>query len=341
MLRRVGSGAAEEGPAGDSLSVVPQLNDLLDRQIVFFGGKGGVGKTTLAAAFAIHSAERGMRTLLVSTDTAHSTSDILQTVLGAEPRRVTGECWALEIDPGHETDRYIGDVKRRIAGTIAPRLMQEVERQIDIARVSPGAEEAAVFERFARIIEEFGDDFSRIFFDTAPTGQTLRLLSLPELMTTWINGLIGRRKKVNMLARMWRNVAGVSASETLAEDDPVLSALEERRDRFVRTREILTDSHQSAFVFVLTPEWLPLLETRKAVGVLSRYRIPVAAILINRVLPLDADGEFLERRRQREAEYLGRIDEAFTGFPICKIPLNDRDVVGLQALREMAATAYV
>ena len=325
---------------GDCLSVVPQLNDLLDRRIVFFGGKGGVGKTTLAAAFAIHSGERGIRTLLVSTDTAHSTSDILETVLGPEPRRVTGECWAVEIDPGHETDRYISDVKRRIAGTIAPRLVHEVERQIDIARVSPGAEEAAVFERFTRIIEELRDDFGCIFFDTAPTGQTLRLLSLPELMATWISGLIGRRKKVNMLARMWRNVAGASAVGVLAEDDPVLSALEERRDRFLRTREILTDRHQTAFVFVLTPERLPILETRKAVAVLSRYGIPVSAILVNRVLPFDADGEFLERRRERESEYLGRIDEAFSGFPICRIPLDDQDVVGVAALREVAATVY-
>ncbi len=321
------------------MRTMPQLNGLLDRRIVFFGGKGGAGKTTLAAAFAIYTAERGSRTLLVSTDTAHSTSHILETALGPEPRRVTGKCWAVEIDPGHETDRYIGDVKRRIAGTVAPHLIQEVERQIDIARVAPGAQEAAVFERFTRIIEDFGGEFAHIFFDTAPTGPTLRLLSLPELMTTWISGLIGRRKNVNMLAQMWRNVAGASAVHTIAED-PVLSALEERRDRFLRAREIVTDSHRSAFVFVLTPERLPILETQEAVAVLLRYRIPVAAILINKVLPFDADGEFLERRRQRESGYLGRIAEAFSGFPICKIPLNDQDVVGVRALREVAATVY-
>ncbi|MCK5446534.1 MAG: TRC40/GET3/ArsA family transport-energizing ATPase, partial [Gemmatimonadetes bacterium] len=202
----------------------------LERPILFFGGKGGVGKTTLAAATALESARRGARTLLVSTDSAHSTSDILGVTVDAQPGPVEGDLWAAEIDPASAVEDYIRDVKGRIADVTPPRLVAEVERQIDAARVSPGAEEAALFDRFTRLL---GDErFDRIVFDTAPTGQTLRLLSLPELMTNWIGGLIAQRRKVSSLGRMWRNVAGAASGSEREIGDPVLAALEERRDRF-------------------------------------------------------------------------------------------------------------
>jgi arsenite-transporting ATPase len=307
-----------------------------DRFVLFFGGKGGVGKTTMASAFALRLADAGHRTLLVSTDPAHSTSDILETELGAEPRPVSECFWAMEIDPEREADRYIQGVKDRISEATAPRLMAEVERQIDVARVSPGAEEAALFERFTLIIEEAESQFDRIVFDTAPTGQTLRLLSLPELMSAWISGLIGQRRKVNTLGRMWRNVAGAAAGDSLAGEDPVLEALEERRARFRRTRQILTDATRTSFVFVVTAERLPIWETEKAVSSLTHYGVPVGAVFVNRVLPREAGGAFLENRKEQEAEYLDRIDREFRSLPICRVPLMESDVVGVDALRRLA-----
>jgi arsenite-transporting ATPase len=244
--------------------------------------------------------------------------------------------WAMEIDPAHEADLYIQGVKERIAESTAPRLLAEVERQIDVARVSPGAEEAALFERFTRLIEEADTQFDRIVFDTAPTGQTLRLLSLPELMSAWIGGLIGQRKKVNALGRMWRNVAGAAAGDSTAGEDPVLAALEERRERFGRARKVLTDSRRTAFVFVVTPERLPIWETEKAIGSLTKYKIPVGAVFVNRVIPEKAGGAFLESRRQQEAEYLARIDRSFDTLPVHHVPLMESDVVGVDALRQLA-----
>jgi arsenite-transporting ATPase len=136
---------------------------------------------------------------------------------------VVADLWALEIDPEREADAYVAAVKERVAAVAPPRLLGEVERQIDIARVSPGAVEAALFDRFTRILENEHGSYDRIVFDTAPTGQTLRLLALPELMTTWMSGLIGRRRKVGAMARMWRNVAGSERTERGTED-PILAA---------------------------------------------------------------------------------------------------------------------
>ncbi len=308
---------------------------LLQRRVLFFGGKGGVGKTTVASAFALISADRGDRTLLVSTDPAHSTSDILEHKLAGEPQAVVNNLWAMEIDPEQEVETYIADVKARIADTTPPRLAGEVERQIDIARVSPGAEESALFDRFTRILDEDGRNYERIVFDTAPTGHTLRLLSLPETMTAWITGLISHRKKVNILGRMWRNVAGAAAGSHQDHDDPVLQALDQRKHRFETARQLVTDRDRTAFAFVVIPERLPILETAKAVGALDKYGIPVGGVYVNRVLPSHAEGEFLQRRRQREARYLEEIAETFAAHRTQRVQLMEEDVVGVEALREL------
>ncbi len=309
---------------------------LLQRRLIFFGGKGGVGKTTLACSFAVLSANRGDRTLLVSTDPAHSTSDIFEQSLGGEPASVIDNLWAMEIDPEQEVERYIAEVKGNIAGSTPPRLQAEVDRQIDIARISPGADESALFERFTKILEEDSESYHRIIFDTAPTGHTLRLMSLPETMTTWIAGLIANRQKVNMLGRMWRKVSGAAAGSHQDHEDPVLEALDRRKHRFEHARQIVTDAKRTAFAFVLIPERLPNLETGKAVRALDKYGIPVGGIFVNRVLPQDAQGEFLQHRREREAGYLREIETQFAQHQVQHVPLMQTDIVGLQALRGLA-----
>lgn len=308
---------------------------LLKRPVTFFGGKGGVGKTTIASAAALEAADDGRRTLLVSTDPAHSTSDILGLELGNQPRPVAEGLDAMELDPSEEAERYIEEVKRRTEDVVPPRLVAEVERQIDVARLSPGAEEAALFERFATVLEA-ATDYRHIVFDTAPTGHTLRLLGLPELMTAWMSGMIQRRRKVGALGRMWRNVAGSAAADQRPvsgsagdgssgeEEDPVLEALLERRDRFTRTRRLLTDHEQTSFIFVLTPERLPILETGRAIETLRRYEIPIGGLVINRV----------EDASTGVARVLATPE--LTDMTSWEVPAASEEIVGLKALRSLA-----
>lgn len=319
---------------------------LLSRRVTFFGGKGGVGKTTIAAATALEAADSGMRTLLVSTDPAHSTGDIFGVRFGDEATSVTSALEVMELDPEREAERYIATVKDRLAEAVPPRLIGEVERQIDIARFSPGAEEAALFERFARVLEESGG-YRRIVFDTAPTGQTLRLLGLPEQMAAWMSGMIQRRRKVGALGRMWRNAAGAAAADPPSgtgewgpsvsdADDPLLAALIERRERFIRARSVLIDPDQTSFIFVLTPRRLPVLETARAVAALRKYDIPIGGIVVNRMddIPSDADPAPLAGTGvDGSPAFLG---PDFADLPRWVVPTLPGEVVGLEALRRAA-----
>ncbi|MBT8462084.1 MAG: ArsA family ATPase [Gemmatimonadetes bacterium] len=302
----------------------------MTRPVLFFGGKGGVGKTTVAASRALGSAAEGTPTLLVSTDPAHSTSDVLGVDLGSEAKEVVTNLWAIELDPVAEAERYIAEVTARIGDAVPPRLAGEVERQLAVARASPGAEEAALFDRFARIVGE--RSFGRIVFDTAPSGHTLRLLSLPELMTAWMTGLIAQRKKITTLGRMWRNVAGDSAGSENRGRDVVLEALEERRERFEVAREVLRDPGQTAFLFVAIAERLPVLETHRIMTALSGQGIPVGGVIVNQVMPDSSTDDFMIRRKRRESATVEDIEDRFSEWPLGYLPLLDRDPVGAERL---------
>lgn len=340
-----------------------------DRSILFVGGKGGVGKTTTAGALAVLAVDAGERVLLVSTDPAHSLSDLFDTKVGDRPRTLAPGLDAVEIDPDAQVEAYLGRVRQNLKSFVKPAMYQEIDRQIELTRHSPGAMEAALLDRVADIMDNRDGAFDRIIFDTAPTGHTLRLLALPELMQAWTDGLLRSRERSDSFGRALERLgegrgsrkgedeagregeplsdAGAGRGDELswferpddAPADPrarrIREVLMERRRRFSRARRILLDRETTAFILVLVPERLPILESRKALDVLDRHRVPVAGLVVNRVLPAHAEGEFLERRREQEAHYLDRIDREFASLPRVRVPLLPEDVGGIAGLRRV------
>jgi arsenite-transporting ATPase len=290
-------------------------------KFVFFGGKGGVGKTTSSAAYAYHCSKEGQKTLVVSTDPAHSLCDIFQMTIGPKVKTIGENLDALEIDPALESEAYIERIKINMKETVSPVIIGEIEKQLDAASVSPGSEESAIFDKMIEIVNDYGERYDKIIFDTAPTGHTLRLLSLPELLGGWLDKLIEKREKAVKLLQ----IANRDVKKPVSED-PVVSILSKRKDSLEKARETLIDSAHISFVFVLNPEKMPLEETKKAVAVLEKYHIPVNDIVVNRILPDHMTDTFWQARKTLEKQYLSEIDNSFKKQRIIKIPLLDSDV---------------
>ncbi|MGI6784836.1 MAG: ArsA family ATPase [Aminivibrio sp.] len=300
------------------------------KRFTFFGGKGGTGKTSCAASCSLSMAARGVRTLVVSTDPAHSLSDAFNTPIGNRMVLLERNLWGLEIDAEAEAKKYTDSIMEKMLHLVSATIVDEIRRQIEIAYMSPGSEEAAVFDKFIELMESAGKDYDAIVFDTAPTGHTLRLLTLPGILGVWIEHLIEKRQKARKLmevaARYDRELA-----EQLKED-PVIEALSARRDKFELARKILTDSETTVFHFVLNPEKLSILETGRAVGMLGKYGIPVGGMVVNKVIPEGA-GPFLEKKRLSQEKYLSEIRERFASGPVVELPMLEDDVQGMEQLR--------
>ena len=324
---------------------------LTDKRVLLIGGKGGVGKTTTSSALAVLAAERGKKVLLVSTDPAHSLADAFDRDIGDNITRLAPNLDGLELDPDREVEHHLAKVTAQLKRFTRPEMFGEIERQMRLTRQSPGAQEAAMLERIANVIELGLNQYDLVIFDTAPTGHTLRLLSLPEAMAAWTQGLLNANKRSEKLGDVLGHLtpkAGRDIDSPL--DDPnqhATAGMDERnkaitetllaRQRLLqRTREVLTDASRTALLFVLTPEKLPILETGRAVQSLQQEKLPLAGLVVNRILPDSADGDFLAARRAQEKVHLAQIEQDFAKLPRYKVPLQATDIQGLSALQHMA-----
>ena len=324
------------------------MDHLFDRRIIFVGGKGGVGKTTIAGALGLMAADAGRTTLLVSTDPAHSLGDVFDIRIGNEETVLGPNLTGLEIDPEAEADRHIETVKMSMKSLVAPKMYGEIDRQLDLARHSPGTMEAALLERMADLMADARSRFDLLIFDTAPSGHTIRLLALPELMAAWMDGMLGYRDRSRQLGELldlfgkqhsredeFGMVGGSKEEPDGSRDVQIRDILLTRRRKFHRARELLTDETVTAFLLVLTAERLPILESRKTLDLLSKFNVPVAGMIVNRLLPPDVEGDFLRERRLQEDEYRDEIDKTFKGLQRVYLRLLPHDVHGVETLREI------
>ena len=317
-------------------------------EYVLYGGKGGVGKTTCAAATALSSARGDTPTLVVSTDPAHSLSDTLDTEIPAEPARIRDDVplFAVEIDPeaaegpfapggeGAEGTPLDGGADGPLGGL--GELLGEGGHPL-AGGAMPGADEAAAMQ----LLVEYLDDprFERVVVDTAPTGHTLRLLELPEVMDSMVGRLLSMRESIS---GMVGSLGGLFGDDDAAEADT--ASLEELSARIERLRAALQDPDRTDFRVVMVPEEMSVTESERLVDRLEGFDIPVRTVVVNRVSEdltavagLDADWfvapdtehcEFCRRRWEVQREALSRAQELFRGREVKRVPLFAEAVQG-------------
>jgi arsenite-transporting ATPase len=300
----------------------------MDR-FVFFGGKGGVGKTTVSSAYAHKCALAGVETLLVSTDPAHSTADVFDQPFDDDPTPVEGydALSVMEIDPEEAVDDHMMSIRRALDDQVSPAIVNEIDRQIELAHRTPGAHEAALFDRFIDVMREY-DEFDRVVFDTSPTGGTLRLLSLPEYLGGWIDRLLDKRQKSVDLYE--KAAIGDREPRRSQVGDPIIARLQGRKENFEFAGETLRSD--ASFFLVLNPDQLSVRETGRAVEQLRGYDLSVSGLVMNRMTPEpdpDENGRgarFLRDRIETDRERLREAREEIDPPIVATIEARVREV---------------
>lgn len=305
---------------------------LLDAPVMFFGGKGGVGKTTVSAATAVRLAARGRRVLLVSTDPAHNLGHIWGQSLLDAPLTLEPRLDAIELDPAAITAQHLRAVGDSMRAMMPERLHKEVDKHLEMSRHSPGMHEAALLERIADLVS--ASDYDHLIFDTAPSGHTSRLMALPELMAAYTDGLLERREKSDKFSKLVRGMGGDSTGSPVdRRNQQIRSTLLKRRKKFEHLRSVLTDPAQCVFHIVLTAERLPVMESMEFYEELSSHGVHVGGAVVNRRTP-DEAGEFLAQRRRVEDDALALLD---LPVPVHELPWLPGEIGTRAALEQIAA----
>ncbi|MBP1466147.1 ArsA family ATPase [Candidatus Chloroploca sp. M-50] len=296
-------------------------------RILFYTGKGGVGKTSVASATALRCAQRGYRTIVLSTDAAHSLGDSLGVELRAEPILVHPNLWAQEINALHELESSWGQVSQYLADLLAWQGVETIA-QGELS-VIPGTEELFSLLQIKRHYDE--QKYDVLVVDAAPTGETLRLLSLPDIMRWWIGRLFPIARA---LLKVVRPVAKRVTDMPIAADD-VLASAQQAIDALVDVRHILTDQQVTTARIVMNLEKMVIREAQRSLTYLSLFGYAVDAVVVNRILPTDVDRHFTSWRNMQQ-EYAPLVNEMFEPLPILRAPHFEREIVGIENLSRLA-----
>ena len=327
------------------------VEQLATQPIIFIGGKGGVGKTTTAAALASYYASQQQKTLIVSTDPAHSLGDVLNTQLDNAKTAISPYLDAIELNPDVIVDAHFAQVERTIKSYANPDMMPKIREHLRLSKSAPGAQEAAMLESMCQHLVEAADvGYEHIIFDTAPTGHTLRLLVLPEMMGAWTDGLLAQQRRQAKLrsvathldshnqknsqkqSTQKNDVANPFAAKKSDRWEQAVSVLEKRKQLFRQAGLLLHDRKKTAIVLVMTADVLPLAETKRAIEQLEESKLTPAAIVINQLISLTQSDEFWRRRAERQQQLMQDIENNFSKYPLYPIYLQQTDVRGTEAL---------
>ncbi len=298
-------------------------------RIVLYLGKGGVGKTTVSAATALRSADLGKKTLVVSTDLAHSLADSLDVPLEAQPRQIAPNLWAQEINVLDEIREHWGKLQDYLSTTLRQQGVDDVAAE-EMALI-PGMDEIASLLNIYRRIQE--GDFESAIIDAAPTGETVRLLSMPDTFSFYVRKLNRfQGAAFSMMKPLLRNVMpGIDVMEAVETLNTHVKAL----------REVLLNADISSYRPVVMPEKMVIKEALRAETYLALFGYPIDGVVCNRVLPApQTDDPFLTAMYQQQQPYLHEIHDTFAPLPVWEVPYAPHEIVGLDALRELARQIF-
>jgi len=311
-----------------------------DRRYIMYGGKGGLGKTTFSAATAYWLAKRGHKVLVFSVDPQASLSDIFKRdIFGKGPVEIMPNLFAQEIDADQRIREYQEEIRQKIRDLYGmTEIPEEIENYIQAAAAEPAMEESAIFDEVVDIVGSGNYDY--YIWDLVPLGHALYYLSMASVYDQWIDKITGLRTEMEEYAK----VAAVMQRDKESEEDQILKELQFIKHRINVSSSILTDKLKTAFFFVVTPEEMIILDTKKAAGLFAKFDVPLAGYIVNRVIPQELTSQnipaYLRNRMEMQTTYLKEIDQVFAGEVLARVPEFERDITGLPMIERVADAMF-
>lgn len=301
-------------------------------RVIVHTGKGGVGKTSISAATALRCAEMGLKTIVISTDTAHSLADSLEAKIGPEPVQLRENLWAQEVDARYSMDKYWGLFQKYMMALFSKNGVEDIVAEE--VTILPGLEEGAHLLWINKYYNE--GEFDVLIVDAAPTAETLRLLSLPDVTRWWFERVLSLTRGA---AKILRPIGRLVKNDSIPDE----AAWEQVQNLFKtldRVRDLLADPEVSSMRLVVNPEKMVIKETQRTYTYLNLYGYATDAILCNRIIPDEVTDPYFNMAKDRQKENLALIGEAFGELPLLKAPLFGSEITGLDALRKLGDLLY-
>lgn len=301
-------------------------------RIILYTGKGGVGKTTVAAATAVQSAGNGLKTLIVSTDPAHSLGDSLDLKLASEPVKIRENLWAQEIDSIHEVEKGWGKVQGYLTALFTAKAVKDITTEE--LTVFPGMEDLLSLLRILNYYQE--KTFEVIIIDCAPTGETLALLSFPDMLRWWMDKLFPlKRKAVKLIRPVAEPLLGIPMPS-----DGVMEEIEKIYHQLDEMRKLFSNREVTSVRIVVNPEKMVIKEAQRSFTYLNLYDFNIDAIIVNKVIPEEVTDEYFTGWKDIQKKYTDLIRDSFAPVPVYHAPLFENEVVGCPMLARMGAALF-
>jgi len=318
------------------LSLKRTFEENPERRYIMFGGKGGLGKTTFSAATAYWLAKQGQKVLVFSVDPQASLSDIFQKdIFGKGAVEIMPNLYAQEIDADQRIREYQDEIRKKILDMYGMKeVPEEIESYIQAAAAEPAMEESAIFDAVVDIV--VSADYDYYIYDLVPLGHALYYLSMASVYDQWIDKITALRSEMEEYSQ----VAAVMQRKKETEEDAILRELQYIKERINKSSGILTDRQRTAFFFVVIPEDMAILDTKKAAGLFAKYDVPLCGYIVNRVIPESLAQQdipdYLRHRLDMQKGHLQTIQRELGDEVLAHVPELERDITGLGMIEKIA-----